>query len=483
MDGCAHQQEDTMNPSQRKTSPVTAVLDSLVALALVVGAVCLANKNQLPPNGLADFLSMRVTLLNGSFSIVFAVLWKQCLESLGLYRRDFTGPLSPTVRVAAGCVIMTALLAGYLESIHTTQPLVPVLESFLVLGFLYEVCRVLISNRMIWSGVEPQRVVILGSGRRASAAWRELRTRHDRARTLLGFVDDRDPAAMPPDIAARFIANVDQLSDYLLKNVVDELIVATPLRSCYDMTQRAVAVAEAVGVRVICLNGAFSLSHGKSLRKHADLFLELTPSHHSRETAETAKRVLDFVGSAAALIALAPLFALIGLLIKLTSPGPVFFVQRRYGFGRRCFDMYKFRSMVEDAPKLQALLETQNEARGPIFKIKNDPRITPLGRFLRRSSLDELPQLWNVFMGEMSLVGPRPMSVRDVSLFRDAQLMRRFSARPGITGSWQVSGRSSLSFDQWMSLDFCYIDDWSLLLDLKILARTVPAVLKRSGAV
>ena len=145
--------------------------------------------------------------------------------------------------------------------------------------------------------------------------------------------------------------------------------------------------------------------------------------------------------------------------------------------------MFKFRSMVANADQLQASLEGQNEARGPIFKIAQDPRITPLGKFLRRTSLDELPQLWNVLIGDMSIVGPRPMSVRDVSLFSDAQLMRRFSVRPGITGSWQVSGRSSLSFDHWVLLDFSYIDQWSLALDFKILLRTVPAVLKRSGAV
>jgi lipopolysaccharide/colanic/teichoic acid biosynthesis glycosyltransferase len=130
-----------------------------------------------------------------------------------------------------------------------------------------------------------------------------------------------------------------------------------------------------------------------------------------------------------------------------------------------------------------ASLEHHNEAQGPIFKIKNDPRITPFGRFLRTTSLDELPQLWNVLAGDMSLVGPRPMSVRDVSLFTEAQLMRRFSVRPGITGIWQVSGRSSLTFDQWMKLDFAYLDEWSLALDLRILARTVPAVLARSGSV
>jgi lipopolysaccharide/colanic/teichoic acid biosynthesis glycosyltransferase len=144
--------------------------------------------------------------------------------------------------------------------------------------------------------------------------------------------------------------------------------------------------------------------------------------------------------------------------------------------------MFKFRSMTVGAEARLAEVEARNEQSGPIFKIRNDPRLTPIGRFLRRTSIDELPQLFNVLKGDMSLVGPRPMSLRDVGLFSESWLMRRFSVRPGITGLWQVSGRSNLSFEDWITLDLKYIDGWSLLLDLVILLRTVPAVLKGSGA-
>jgi exopolysaccharide biosynthesis polyprenyl glycosylphosphotransferase len=469
--------------SHRKVRSVAEIVDSFLVLGLVVGAVCLNNWSRIFQSGLADFLGLRITLLNATFCVVFVLLWNQCLELFGLYRNDFTELASPLIRVAAGCSIMTAVLALYLSLRQATEPIVPVISSFLILAFTVETCRVLVANRQLRHFVEPSRVVILGSGRRASMAWRELRTKHYRDKFLLGFVDDRDPAEMPPDIARQFLGTVAEFNSYLLRNAVDELIIATPLRSCYDLTQHAISIAEAAGVRTLCVNEAFSMLHGKNLRRRADLFVEMVPSDQRREAAETAKRALDILGAGAGLIVMAPVFAAVGIAIKLTSPGPVFFVQQRYGFARRRFDMYKFRSMVQNAPHLQATLETQNEANGPIFKIKNDPRITPLGRYLRRTSLDELPQLWNVLKGDMSLVGPRPMSVRDVSLFSEAQLMRRFSVRPGITGSWQVAGRSSLNFDQWMQLDFSYIDDWSLILDLKILARTVPAVLKRSGAV
>ena len=195
------------------------------------------------------------------------------------------------------------------------------------------------------------------------------------------------------------------------------------------------------------------------------------------------KRLLDVVLAGLALIVLAPLLVVVALAIRVTSPGPVLFVQERYGLNKRRFRMYKFRTMVPNAEALIAQLEERNEAKGPIFKMQRDPRVTPLGGWLRRTSLDELPQLINVLKGDMSLVGPRPMAVRDVQLFDQAWFMRRFSAPPGMTGLWQVSGRSQLGFDDWVALDLKYIDEWSLGLDLEILARTIPVVFRGTGAV
>jgi exopolysaccharide biosynthesis polyprenyl glycosylphosphotransferase len=448
-----------------------------------MGAVVWANESRMPQGGLGEFLEMRTTPLNASFAIVFAVLWQQCMQGLGLYRR-FAELLRPALLTAAGVGFMTTLLALYLVAIRAQGPVPPVLLGFFVAAFSYQMARVFLSNpRLGWMIGDPEQVVIVGSGRRAAKAWRNLRIQHHGAKCLLGFVDDRDISLMAPDIAGRFLGRVDDLPDYLLLNAVDELIVAAPARSCYDMTQRAVAMAEAAGVRVVCLNDLYNLIHDKKLRQRAAIFIELVPRDEAHLFAEAVKRALDVVVAVACLTLLAPLFLGIALAIKLTSSGPVFFLQERYGWRRRRFRMWKFRSMVRDAPQLMAALETQNEADGPIFKITNDPRVTPIGRWLRRTSLDELPQLWNVLLGDMSLVGPRPMTVRDVSLFSEAQLMRRFRVRPGMTGSWQVAARGSFNFDQWIALDFAYIDDWSLGLDLKILARTLPAVLRRSGAV
>jgi exopolysaccharide biosynthesis polyprenyl glycosylphosphotransferase len=465
------------------THSLIGATDSLLALVLAVGAVVWANQQRMPQGGLAEFLKMRISPLNASFSVVFAVLWQQCMQKLGLYSR-FVELLRPMLMTLAGVGIMTALLALFLKARHAQGPVLQILVAFFIAAFSYQMARIFLSNpRMGWRIGDPEQIVILGSGRRAAKAWRELRVQHHGTKCLLGFVDDREVDLMAPDIAGRLLGRIDALSDYFLRNAVDELIVAVPVRSCYDMTQRAVSLAEAAGVRVVCLNDFYSLVHGKKLRHRAAMFVELMPKDEAHLFAEAIKRAFDLAAATASLVLLSPLFLFIALVIKLTSPGPIFFVQERYGWRRRRFRMWKFRSMVRNAPDLMSGLETLNEARGPIFKMTRDPRVTRVGRFLRQTSLDELPQLWNVLLGDMSLVGPRPMSVRDVSHFSEAQLMRRFSVRPGITGSWQISARGSFSFDQWIALDFAYIDDWSLGLDLKILARTLPAVLKRSGAV
>jgi len=194
------------------------------------------------------------------------------------------------------------------------------------------------------------------------------------------------------------------------------------------------------------------------------------------------KRLIDVVGGAALLVGLAPLLALAALLIKIDSPGPILFRQERIGLNKRRFQLLKFRTMLVGADQQQHGMEQLNEANGPVFKIKDDPRITRLGKFLRRYSIDELPQLFNVLNGDMSLVGPRPLPVRDVERINVQWHKRRFSVKPGITCLWQVNGRSDVSFDRWVQMDLEYIDHWCLGLDIKILIKTVPVVLRGSGA-
>jgi exopolysaccharide biosynthesis polyprenyl glycosylphosphotransferase len=196
-----------------------------------------------------------------------------------------------------------------------------------------------------------------------------------------------------------------------------------------------------------------------------------------------AKRILDVSGAFVLLIVTSPIILLVAMLIRWTSPGPVIFWQNRSGLHGRPFRMYKFRSMVTNAEQARAELESMNEMSGPVFKVKNDPRVTPLGRWLRKTSLDELPQLWNVLRGEMSLVGPRPLPLYETANFGDISQRRRMSVRPGLTCLWQVRGRSQITdFKDWVRLDLEYIDRWTLWLDIEILMRTVPVVLFGWGA-
>ena len=196
-----------------------------------------------------------------------------------------------------------------------------------------------------------------------------------------------------------------------------------------------------------------------------------------------AKQVVDFVGAAALLVLLAIPLLVVAMLVRLTSPGPVLFRQQRSGLNGRPFTMYKFRSMVTNAEQLKHELAAMNEMSGPVFKVTNDPRVTPLGRFLRKTSIDEFPQLLNVLKGEMSLVGPRPLPVDETRRFDDIAHRRRLSVKPGLTCLWQISGRNEVkSFDDWVRLDLEYIDNWTIWLDIKILCQTIPVVLLRKGA-
>jgi len=193
------------------------------------------------------------------------------------------------------------------------------------------------------------------------------------------------------------------------------------------------------------------------------------------------KRAFDLVVSSLVLVVGLPLWLGIAAAVKLNSRGPVFFRDRRVGLGEQEFGMVKFRTMYADAAGLQAELEASNEADGPLFKIREDPRVTSVGAFLRRFSLDEIPQLWNVLRGEMSLVGPRPLPLRDYEQLEPWH-RKRYLVLPGVTGLWQISGRSNLGFDDLVRLDFFYLENWSVWLDISILAKTLPAVVTGRGA-
>src|SRR5581483_2666911 len=304
---------------------------------------------------------------------------------------------------------------------------------------------------------------------------------------VIGFADDEWSGAQDLRAAGfQLVSDFAGLPAFLRRNVIDEVVLALPVRSFHEHATEIAALCEQQGIVVRLLSDLFDLRTAAPLVEDFDAPLITQyagPTPHGWPV--VIKRILDVALSAALLLLLSPAMILTAILIKLTSPGPVFFIQKRVGLNKRVFQIFKFRTMVVDAESKLAELEHANEVSGPVFKIKSDPRVTVIGRFLRKTSIDELPQLFNVLKGDMSLVGPRPLQLRDYELFTQAGAdwqRCRFSVRPGITCLWQVNGRSAIPFEQWMELDQQYVRKWSLWLDLQILAKTIPAVLKGSGA-
>jgi exopolysaccharide biosynthesis polyprenyl glycosylphosphotransferase len=276
---------------------------------------------------------------------------------------------------------------------------------------------------------------------------------------------------------------ISELKALLDAEPVDEVFIALPREKYGPVVETIVHLCEEQGIIVRVQPELFNL---KVATWHMDMLdgmpMVTIRSGPPDDWPLLLKRLIDVCGSAMLLLVLAPLLLFSAILIKLGSRGPVFFTQERVGLHKRRFKVIKFRTMVDGADRQQQRLEHLNEADGPVFKIKDDPRITWVGKFLRRFSIDELPQLINVLKGEMSLVGPRPLPLRDVERIAVRWHKRRLSMKPGLTCLWQVNGRSDVSFDHWVHMDLEYIDKWSLGLDLVILLKTVPAVLKGAGA-
>lgn len=276
---------------------------------------------------------------------------------------------------------------------------------------------------------------------------------------------------------------VESLAEMLHEHSANGVILAAK-HTFFGQLEEAIEVCEREGVEAWLLADFFKTQVSKtSVDDFYGRPMLVFRSAPSTSWQGLAKQAMDVVGAFCLLVGLSWLLLPVALLIKLTSPGPVLFKQRRSGLNGEPFTMLKFRSMVSDAEQRKHELEALNEMSGPVFKLTHDPRVTPVGRFLRRFSLDELPQLINVLRGEMSLVGPRPLPVDEVKRFNDLAHRRRLSVKPGLTCLWQISGRSEVrDFKDWVRLDLDYIDHWSLWLDLKILLRTVPVVFAGTGA-
>jgi exopolysaccharide biosynthesis polyprenyl glycosylphosphotransferase len=458
-----------------------AALETVIALAALAGVLIVTNLHAMPA-GLDNFLSMRVTLRNVLLLAMMAVAWPLIFRLCGLYTASaIRQPWSERLRVGAACSLgsMLALVIPVLSRGGGMKPM-SVVYFWLVTSVATLALREVRRTILFGSRTE-RRVLIVGTGPRARTLSEALLEDMSAEYEIAGYVDTAGSTPVTPAIAEQYIGTLDDLESILMHRAIDEVCVALPVKSQYLAIQDVLLVCERVGVRTKYQADLFNshVAWPKYDEPHSPtVTMHVVPDDHRL----TVKRLLDVVAAGAALVVLSPVMLIAAAAVKFTSPGPVFFAQERYGLNRRRFMMLKFRTMVADAERLQGALESQNEAAGPVFKIAADPRITRVGRLLRRTSIDELPQLFNILRGEMAIVGPRPLPVRDVRRFTRASDMRRFSVRPGLTCLWQVSGRSNLSFDEWITLDLRYIDGWSLALDFFILLRTVPAVIRGTGA-
>ena len=320
-------------------------------------------------------------------------------------------------------------------------------------------------------------VVLVGCGPLAQETARDLA---GRARVVGAFSLKGEAAR--PDIGAPHLGRVDLLGAYLAMNPVDEVYIATDVQRHHVALQQAVDICERIGIPFAVPAHVFRLARAlpKDTRGTEDGYVHYSLTV-SKPLQDAFKRAVDVLLAGGALVALSPLFLGVAAAITLTSKGPVFFSQVRVGLRGRLFNMYKFRSMVVDAEARLAELEKQNEQTGPVFKMKHDPRITRVGRFIRAYSIDELPQLINILKGDMAIVGPRPPVPREVAQYLPWQ-RRRLSVRPGLTCLWQVQGRNSIGFDEWMMLDLQYVDQWSFGKDVALIGKTVPVVVTGKGA-
>lgn len=476
-----------MNGTKRRLYLFTLKVFNLGLMIAAFGIVTILQVHHRGGIPLSAFLSMRVKLVNFvTFSLIL-LAWHGIFSLSQQYQSQ---RLSSKRSVIAKAICATTLASLFLGLMGVASQIGMLTPRFLFLFWVLASAFVGGSRILIRSGLEVARVrgrnlryvLILGTNRRAIEFARRLDGTPEWGYRVLGFVDQEWHEAAdrrPYPLCCSF----DDLSEYLRRNVVDEVANYLPLKSFYEHSSRIAALCEQHGIFMRFDHEIFNLKIARARAEELDGRSQITAySSLPDGWPVLVKRILDVTFTLAILVSVSPLLIAIAVMIKLTSKGPILFQQERIGRNKRRFFIYKFRTMVADAEHMQSALEELNEASGPVFKIRNDPRITPLGRILRRTSLDELPQLFNVLRGDMSLVGPRPLPVRDYEGFDQDWQRRRFSVRPGITCLWQINGRSNISFNHWMELDLQYLDEWSIWLDMKILVRTLPAVLRGTGA-
>jgi exopolysaccharide biosynthesis polyprenyl glycosylphosphotransferase len=419
--------------------------------------------------------------------IALAVGWWAIVAfTLGLYRISIRKSGREKIKIVLESSILLGLFLGFLSfalKLDLSRPLLALFMIYQALLLSSVRLTMAVRSRRKKQGppsVGRRNILILGHKARAREMGEVISRYSDWGLRILGYVAT-DPVSRDKD-NGDVLGSIVDLPRIIEDNVVDEIVfVGSSLRD-FEQLDEVLEICREQGINTRVAADIFPAKISNVSMEFLEsvplITFSTTPNH---ALALLIKRIMDIVISAMLLLVLLPFMVFWGLLIKLTSKGPMLYRQVRCGLYGRKFVLYKFRSMRQGAEDVLWEIRHLNEMDGPVFKMRNDPRVTPLGRFLRKSSIDELPQLWNVLKGEMSLVGPRaplPDEVREYSRWQ----RRRLSVKPGITCLWQISGRNEIDFHEWMKLDLQYIDQWSLLLDIKILLRTFPVVLIGKGA-
>lgn len=420
--------------------------------------------------------------------IPFLVLtWTVSLYMLGMYQsfrlRRLGQVLSIILRAGLTVFIVFGCVTYLFKIGYISRTLIAAV--FLVTISLLTFEKVLLLallHRLRAKGFNFRNILVVGTGDRAKRFISQVNNHREYGLKILGVIDE-DTGKIGQDICGyKVVGDLDFIPDILLSTAVDHVLFIVP-RNSLDKVQPILLTCETLGISVSIATDFF---HTQFTKPHQDSMLgfplltfETTSNKHQ---ALIFKRIIDILVSAFFMVILAPLFLALIAIIQLTSEGPAIFAQERCSLNGRRFKLYKFRTMVKDAEEKLKELMVYNQMGGPAFKMDNDPRITPIGSILRKFSLDELPQFYNVFKGDMSLIGPRPPLPSEVEKY-DFWQRRRLSMRPGLTCLWQVSGRNKIKdFDEWARLDLKYIDEWSPMLDTMIFFKTIPTVLFAVGA-
>jgi exopolysaccharide biosynthesis polyprenyl glycosylphosphotransferase len=433
-------------------------------------------------------IDAKVLSVSDYFVVLFFVvpIWCVLLHMNGMYKGLRTMTIPRALFIIIKSAFLTAVIFGAITFLFKLKFVSRVFFiAFLAISFMAlsieKILLFLVMRYVRKQGYNYRMLLVVGTGKRAGHFIARIKSHPEWGLKIVGVID-YEKGQLGRDIeGSDVIGTLDDIPKILHKRSIDEVVFIVP-RSKLSLIENSLYVCETEGVRVTIAADLFDFRIAKArITEFEGMPMVTFETTVGKEWQLFIKRASDIIASAIGIAVLSPFLLLVSALIKLTSPGPVFYLQKRVGLNGRRFVLFKFRSMYKGSHEKLSELAEQNEMKGPIFKMKKDPRVTPLGRILRKLSIDELPQLFNVFLGQMSLVGPRPPIAKEVAQYEPWQ-RRRLSMRPGITCIWQTSGRNKIGFDEWMKLDLQYIDNWSLALDLKILAKTIPVVIFGIGA-